>query len=127
MSSKKKHGERNQELSSHLFEGKKYYDWVVTTSFYSAIHFVEDHILPCDVRGTHCKNIAEVKSAYRMNGRHSARERLVYEKLPLKIATKYKWLDDKSRYSRYTTYKVTNTEADKAIQFLKEIYQACYS
>ena len=61
-----------------------------------------------------------------MNGRHAARERIVFDKLPLEIATKYKWLDDKSRYARYTTFKVTTTEADKAKQYLKEIYECCY-
>lgn len=126
MSKKKLHGERNKMLSGELFSGKKYYDWVITTAFYSAIHFVEDKILPCEVSTKLCKNISEVKSAYKMNGRHSSRERLVFEKLPLGIAAKYKWLDDKSRYSRYTTFKVTNTEADKAQQYLKEIYEACY-
>ncbi len=126
MSTKKSHGERNQNLSNDLFNGKIYYDWVITTAFYSAIHFVEDKILPCDVAGRLCKNISEVKSAYRMSGRHSSRERLVCDKLNLTIAAKYKWLDDKSRYSRYMTFKVTQTEAEKAKQYLKEIFEECY-
>ncbi len=127
MSNRKLHGERNKKLSSELFIGKVYYDWVITTAFYSAIHFVEDKILPCKVTSEYCRNISEVKKAYRMNGRHSSRERLVFDNLPLKIAVKYKWLDDKSRYSRYTTFKITPTEADKAQQYLKEIREACYS
>lgn len=126
MSKKKQHGERNQNLSEELFKGKIYYDWVITTAFYSAIHFVEDKILPCKVVSKNCKSINDVKNAYRMNGRHSSRERLVFDNLPLEVAVKYKWLDDKSRYSRYTTFKITSTEADKAQQYLKEIYKACY-
>lgn len=126
MSKKKLHGERNKKLSDELFIGKTYYDWVITTAFYSAIHFVEDKILPCKVHSIPCKNISDVKNAYRMNGRHSSRERLVFDNLPLKVAAKYKWLDDKSRYSRYTTFKVTTTEADKAQQYLKEIHDVCY-
>ena len=126
MSKRKKHGEHNQTLSKELLEGKKYYDWVITTAFYSSIHFVEDCILPCDLHGVMCKDISEVKRAYKMPGRHAARERLVCEKLDIKIAVKYKWLDDKSRYSRYTTYKVTTTEANKASQFLQEIFSYCY-
>lgn len=61
-----------------------------------------------------------------MKGRHSSRERLVFDHFPIQIAAKYKWLDDKSRYSRYTTFKVTPTEADKARQYLMEIHEACY-
>lgn len=126
MAKKKEHGERNKKLSNVLFDGKVYYDWVITTAFYSAIHFVEDKILPCEVSSVKCKNITDVKRAYQMNGRHSSRERLVFEKMEGRIAARYKWLDDKSRYSRYTTFKVTITEANKAQQYLKEIYQACY-
>lgn len=125
MSNKKEHGERNKLLSNELLEGKKYYDWVITTAFYSAIHFVEDKILPCEINGHQCKNINDVKSIYKMNGRHSSRERLVFSKLP-GIEAQYKWLDDKSRYSRYTTYKITTTEAKKAEQYLQEIYNECY-
>lgn len=123
---KQEHAQRNQKLSKQLYDSGEYFDWVITTAFYSAIHYVEDKILPCKVGSTQCKNINEVKSAYQMPGRHSARERLVFAELPLKVAGKYKWLDDKSRYSRYTTYKVTKTEADKALQYLSNIQKECY-
>lgn len=127
MKKRKEHGERNKTLSSELLTDKKYFDWVITTAFYATIHFVEDKILPCDVSGKQCNNIDDVKRAYSMPGRHASRERLVSEKLHYSIAAKYKWLDDKSRYARYTTYKVTVTEAEKAKQFLEEIYTACYT
>ena len=94
---KKVHGERNKELSKSLQKGKKYYDWVITIAFYSAIHFVEDKILPKKIGNVHYKNINDVKQAYQMSGRHQARERLVSENLSLPIAVKYKWLDDMSR------------------------------
>lgn len=126
MNKKKEHGQRNKTLSDMLLDGKVYYDWVITTAFYSAIHFVEDKILPCKVRNIPCKNINDVKQAYRMNGRHSSRERLVNDNLSLPTAIKYKWLDDKSRYSRYTTFKVTPTEANKAKEYLQAIYDECY-
>ncbi len=122
---KRVHGERNRELSKSLFEGKKYYDWVITTAFYSSIHFVEDKILPLKIGTIHCKNINDVKQAYKMSGRHQARERLVFDNLSLKAAAKYKWLDDSSRNSRYVTYKVPYIHAEKALQYLDEIYNEC--
>ena len=124
VSKKRIHGERNKKLSKELLNGKVYFDWVITTAFYSAIHLVEDKILPCKVSDLVCKNINDVKSAYKMRGRHSSRERLVLSNLP-KIAIQYKWLDDQSRYSRYTTYKVTPAQADKATQYLNEILSEC--
>lgn len=125
MSKKKQHAERNKTLSNQLFKGKVYYDWVITTAFYSAIHIVEDKLLPCQVSAKDCKNINDVKKAYGMNGRHASRERLVFDKLSMPVAAKYKWLDDKSRFSRYTTFKVTAAEADKSQQYLKAIFDEC--
>ncbi len=126
MANKKAHGIRNQQLSVELLGGKKYYDWVVTTAFYSVIHFVEDVILPCKVSGVNCKSINEVRTAYKMKGRHAARERLVAQELGVTIAAKYKWIDDRSRYSRYTTYKIRPEEAEKAVQYTTEIYNTLY-
>lgn len=125
MRNRKIHGERNKSLCYDLLSGKKYYDWVITTAFYSAIHFVEDIILPCKINNISCKSIHQVRDAYKFKGRHSTREHIVYQFLP-EIGPQYKWLDDKSRYSRYTTYKVTLAEAEKAKQYLEEIYQHCY-
>ncbi|MEZ5001864.1 MAG: hypothetical protein R2730_02405 [Chitinophagales bacterium] len=124
MSNRLKHGERNKKLSEDLLSGKVYLDWVVTTAFYAAIHFVEDKILPCTINSKKCNNIAEVRSAYKSKGKHAAREKLVIENLP-NIAVQYKWLDDKSRYARYTTFKVTSSEAAKANQYLNEICKCC--
>ena len=127
MKRRKQHGERNKQLSNDLLDGKEYYDWSITTAFYAAIHFVEDKILPCKVNGKNCTNINDVKQAYKMPGRHASRERLVIDKLNIGVGVKYKWLDDKSRYSRYTTYKMTKQDAEKAEQYLNEIYNECYN
>jgi hypothetical protein len=127
----KKQAIRNRYLSNILFtdpivfEGQKFFDWVVTVSFYSAIHFVETKILPCTVNGVNCTNINEVKKAYKMPGRHEARSRLVWDNPTPKNAAYYNWLDDRSRYARYTTYKLTITEAEKAQQYLESISQEC--
>lgn len=125
MAKKKQHGERNKELSKSLYDGKKYYDWAVTTAFYSVIHFIEDKVLPCRIGGIECKNINDVKRAYDMPGRHAARERLVWQEL-FEVGVQYKWLDDQSRYARYTTFRVNESTSAKSQQYLNEIYKACY-
>lgn len=126
MAVKREFGERNQELSNILLEGKKYYDWVVTTAFYSSIHFVEDFILPLNINGHSCQDISDVKIAYKMDGRHAARERLVFDKINFEIGARYKWLDDQSRNARYKTYKLQPSMALKAQEYLKFIYKHCY-
>jgi hypothetical protein len=45
--------------------------------------------------------------------------------MDIEIAIKYKWLDDRSRYARYVTYKINAGEANKANQYLKDIYNKC--
>lgn len=126
MAKKRDFGERNKDLSNFLLEGKKYYDWVVTTAFYSCIHFVEDYILPTEIFGKNCETISEVKFAYKMEGRHAARERLVFDKINAQVGARYKWLDDHSRNARYKTYKIQPAEALKAQEYLNYIHKFCY-
>src|SRR5690554_2838374 len=126
MSKKKDHGDRNLSLSIDLLTGGKFYDWVVTICFYATIHFIEDVILPCEINNIECKNIGEVRNAYKLKGRHEARAKLVGDKLA-NVSHCYDWLDDKSRYSRYTTYKVTFAEAEKAKNYAHAIQKACYT
>lgn len=126
MAKKREFGERNQTLSNLLLEGKLYYDWVVTTAFYSAIHFVEDFALPTEINGRNCDDIADVKNAFQTEGRHAARERLVFAKIDSYVGVRYKWLDDHSRNARYKTYKAQPAEALKAQEYLNYIYKHCY-
>ena len=123
MNKKREHAERNQELAIKLLEEGKFFDWVVTSSFYSSIHLVEDRILPTMINGQTCSNINDVRKAYKSRGRHPARTMLVEEFLA-GIAYKYNWLDDQSRNSRYTTYKVSKQIAEKSIVYLKSIFEA---
>lgn len=77
MANKKDFGERNKNLSEKLYQEKTYYDWSIT-AFYSSIHFVEDFIFPTEIDGITCDNISDAKTAYKINGRHATREKLVF-------------------------------------------------
>jgi hypothetical protein len=81
MANKKDFGERNKNLSEKLYQEKTYYDWSITTAFYSSIHFVEDFIFPTEIDGITCDNISDAKTAYKINGRHATREKLVFDKI----------------------------------------------
>lgn len=126
MANKKDFGERNKELSETLLNGKKFYDWVVTTAFYASIHFLEDHVFPTEINGITCSEISAAKQAYKLEGRHAAREKLVFDKINYQVGSKYKWLDDNSRNSRYKTYKINQAIASKAKEYLDFIYKHCY-
>ena len=126
MANKKDFGDRNRALSEKLCDEKVYFDWSVTTAFYSSIHFVEDFIFPAEIDGVTCSNISEAKTVYKINGRHAAREKLVFEKINSMVGARYKWLDDNSRNARYKTYKIRPDMAEKARTYLKYIYDHCY-
>jgi len=119
-------GQRNKDLCAELHKQGKYYDWVVTTAFYSAIHYIEGKILPTKVNNKQCANIFEVKDALAVDGRHQARSRLVHKcSKNFQIAAAYDWLDEQSRNSRYKTYKVNKNIADKAVYYLNLIADYC--
>jgi len=118
-------GQRNKELCAELHQQGKYYDWVVTTAFYSAIHYIEGKILPAKINNRQCANIFEVKDALSVDGRHQARSRLTHQCSNYKIAAAYDWLDEQSRNSRYKTYKVNKNSADKAVYYLNNIAKFC--
>lgn len=40
------HGQHNEEVCDLLLLQKKYPDWVITTAFYAALHFVSYKIFP---------------------------------------------------------------------------------
>ncbi len=126
MANKKVFGERNQKLSYKLLSENEYYDWVITTAFYSSIHFFENKILPAIINGCSCKNISDVKRAYHEDGRHAARRSMIRNHCPSDISGFYNWLDDQSRNSRYTTYKVNKPMGEKAKDYLDKIYLFCY-
>ncbi|MBD1434841.1 hypothetical protein H8B06_18605 [Sphingobacterium sp. DN00404] len=126
MSLKKDHGDRNLNLSEDLRRGNVYYDWCITTSFYSAIQFVEDKLFPLKLEGKDCNNLSEAKIALRFKGRHETRLKLVYDHLGLNAGVKYQWLENKSRNARYISYKSTVAEAEKALQFCRELKDICY-
>lgn len=125
MANKKAHGVNNKELSNDLYNRRIYYDWVVTVSFYSAIHFVEDKILPITIEGNVCDNISKVRKALKLSSRHAARLEAVRLHAP-QIHQQYSYLDGNSRTARYITFKIHQSIAAKAQQYLNEIEKACY-
>lgn len=46
MSNRINHAEHNKELSEQLYAEGKFLDWANTTAFYSALHFVNEKLLP---------------------------------------------------------------------------------
>ncbi len=115
----KPHAIHNEAVCDFLRADGNYNDWVITTAFYSAIHYVEHQIFPL-VIGTTTHNSfnsyydAILKS--RRVSKHNGKLSLV--KSTLTCGAQYRWLMDACMNSRYTNYIVTPEEATMAKECL---------
>jgi hypothetical protein len=125
MAKKQDWGKRNQDLSLKLLSEGVYFDWSVTTAFYSAVQYVEDAIFPVKINGIHCTEIGAARNECRLDGRHATREKLVYNIMGVTAGVYYKWLDDRSRTARYKTYKIDKPTAEKAKEYLCKVAEVC--
>jgi len=117
------HGERNEELSKTLLSEGTYVDWAVTTSFYSALHFVEYKLFAKGDCNCPYASLHAAKSALGY-GWHKTRSVLVTRHLSA-LKGKYKYLYDSSRLARYNRYNINPTMAEKCHRNLDAIKAAC--
>lgn len=125
------HGRHNKEVCDYLIKSKKYNDWVITTSFYSALHYLRENIFPVMYEdGTPLSNFEEYYSYLRKNGieksQHKALIDLVEKELK-EVANLYRQLYTLCRTSRYNNYRTSKKKAlrgksylDKSLKLLKK-------
>lgn len=126
MAKKQNHAEHNRNLAHELDAGKKFFDWCVTTSFYSALHFVDLKILPFNLGPDTCTTLKDAKTLLRSSSKHKARMDMVQIQCP-KIKEEYRWLMDNANNARYITYKFSPAQSAKALQYLQTIEDYCTS
>lgn len=129
----KPHAQHNENVCNDLHNcGKGYNDWVVTTAFYSALHYVRHKIFPFDetiggkkVKITSIDQYYTIKQAQGWRGsKHKLLKTVVGRKIG-KISPNYNRLHDWSQYARYTNYQVSEDRAKAAILNLKSIKSEC--
>ena len=124
---RKEHGQRNLNLSKILLDDGDYNDWVVTTSFYSAVHFVEHALFPLIENGVEYSNFNEYWQAvsYPIHvSKHSCKKNLV-SKYISSIKAEYRELLDDCSTARYNNYVVTDYNANQAKVKADKIKIAC--
>ncbi|GAA5092625.1 hypothetical protein GCM10023210_21830 [Chryseobacterium ginsengisoli] len=124
--SKRLHAERNEKLSHKLYDEGEFFDWCITTTFYSAIKFIQHYALPNQYNGTQCSTLDEFARAMNLKSetKHKITETLVETALP-SVITEYRWLKDNSYNARYHDYDVSQDFAKLAKKFLKKIKDNC--
>src|SRR5665213_845583 len=96
------HAEHNRDCCNSLHSVGKFNDWVVTTTFYAALHFVSNEIFPLSVKG---KRYVDLDDYYRQlpnpkKSKHLELNELVRRNISL-VKGQYKWLYDNCMSARY--------------------------
>jgi hypothetical protein len=124
----KAHAERNERVSKLLHEGGTYFDWVVTTAFYSALHYVQNEIFPLsDGRDNYISfdnYYNRVHRGVRKPKKHQAIISLVAKEIP-PVGAKYRFLHDNSYTARYRNYAIPEAIANQAQEYLQDIKENC--
>ncbi len=123
---KREHGQHNHVVCSKLqvTTDISCNDWIVTTAFYSAIHFLDHIIFPMEYNGNKFDNINEAHKVLRKHSKHQTREFLVNEKLRSQAAN-YSFLMSQCWDARYNNYDVNAAISNLAVKKLNDIRKEC--
>jgi hypothetical protein len=123
------HALHNEKVCNTLHKYKDYKDWVITTSFYSAVHFISHKIFPLNAQfGNKTVEVENFEKYCLVNdikrGKHKAFSILVEDKLS-EISDQYNNLKDISWTARYHEYRFDESISGLARQRLMQIKKAC--
>ena len=124
---RKEHGSHNLDLCKILLDDGQYNDWVVTTAFYSSVHFVEHALFPLIENGVEYLTYNEywqINYHPKAITKHDGKKRLVKRYIS-SVKNQYRELCDDCMNSRYNDYKVSDYNAAQALKKAKAIKQAC--
>jgi len=121
--------QHNEQTSKFLFSGakKQYNDWVVTTAFYSAMHYLYYYFLPKKEKEKWIKTFDGLYSEYKFSNetRHEFTKRWVTINSEKSISAYYKSLYDDCKSARYNGYICDNIAAKNSLKKLKDIKKYC--
>lgn len=129
--SKLNHAKHNERVCNFLSKKEDFTDWIITTAFYSAIHFVDHKIFPFEEAGFKFTSIEQYFTYWKVNDfpsmdKHSIRDNLVITLCP-EISTAFSWLRAQCYTARYHDYNYTRPRvaANQAKDYLKHIKDYC--
>lgn len=119
------HALHNEKVCNFISKKEDYSDWIITTAFYSAIHFVRHLMIPVIMPNGDIKNCFEdffTCQRSGMEGRHGFQNRYVSTNLKT-IAVEYKQLHDwcnQARYFEYNQPRVLSKQAKENLMAIKQ-------
>jgi len=120
----KDHAVHNERACDFLLSSGEFNDWVVTTTFYAALHYVRYELFPLErnnvIYNNFEKYFSNISKKENMQSQHKALIRLVETEL-YSCAAFYRYLYDQCRTARYVNYSISNDITLKAMESLKNI------
>ncbi len=130
------HGEHNEKACVYLQLDADFRYWVITTAFYSALHFVSSKIFPFDVpaiegKKTKIESIDQYHKYYNTilsKGRSISKHELLLDLVEKHISQAfeyYDWLFSLSSTARYSHYQHSAELSNRAISYMKAVKKIC--
>jgi len=114
----KEHAKHNEEACDFLLNSEKFNDWVVTTAFYSALHYICNEIFPLE---QYDETFNSFETYYRSNFKNAGSSQTKHSVIISLVNTKltscnifYRSLYDLCMKARYSNYNVSFNIALKA-------------
>lgn len=133
---RRKHALHNEEVCRYIAEREEFGDWVITTAFYAALHWMNYKLFPFsftdpDTGGTvNFRSLDEYRfyafgNRKPVESKHHTLLRLVKHSCPPEIASEYRRLFDMCMTARYRNYR-TAPQIIRVVQSgLKIIHNYC--
>lgn len=122
------HALRNESACNHLIASGEFPDWVITTAFYSALHFIRYKIFPITIEEETFDTLDDyTKRSNALYGKsaHSLLRKLLNNKFRKELAAPYNELFDSCNNARYCDYNVCDKEVTNALNNLADIKKYC--
>lgn len=127
---RKAHAIHNESTCNLLYKNGGFNDWVVTTAYYSSIHFVYHRLFPLQKGKILYQNFDEYYTRfcsqvnYNRKCKHTETVKLVYNELR-NIGSDFKGLKDLCHTARYNDYNISIDLTNKAVKRLHNIKKVC--
>jgi hypothetical protein len=125
------HAQHNEKACKYLRIKPDYLDWVITTAFYSAMHYVRHKMMPqTEKLANGYVTFTDFESYFNAcktpyQGRHGFQADKVNSLFP-EISAEYTHLKDMCETARYINYKYDRETANIAYNRLLKIKQFCF-
>jgi len=123
------HARHNADACDFLNTSGNYNDWVITTAFYSAMHFVQYKIFPLSINTVNYNTLSDYYRLISGNmpariSKHEAIKKLVSRELPV-LNRSYRRLFDLCHTARYVDYQSSSRITTEARNHLNSIRSFC--